>query len=275
MPNALADPELAKRVEKARELIGAKELEELARVLAGAGYLKPPDSPFDLETTTIGEVGRDLYEQIKDDAAPGFRKLMPGQKAAVACWLVHEGQSTIHVAAELGVPLQSVQRLWARHCRDIGKDVVALQMDALVGNVVARAEHLYELAMKPDDKGRMDLKTAWAVTRETIVILQSLGIVTQRAQEVKLSVDVTVQSEIDKLMVLEEKRRETDRHVEVVSGRLDNQAGPEDGRQRADADADVSELPEDGEHARSADDGGGDEGGAGRLRGASPEVSGG
>lgn len=213
---ALADPSAATKLRKAAKAAGVDDLGELAVLLADAGFLKA-SNPFELEEVTIAEVGGELWRRIEgaEDVPIAFGGLMPQQQAAVVCHLVHGGQATIRVASRLGVPLETIQRTWRKHCESIGRGVIQMRLDSLIGHVTARAEQIYELALEPDEKGRRDLKTAQSVTFELVRMLQSLGIVQQSAQKIDVSVTHTVQEEIKSLLDIERKEKESLKFLET------------------------------------------------------------
>ena len=229
-PNATADPELRARVQAAIEAGGFNSEAELAEALTSTTTPRQVAELGSLTTAlTVEDVGYALYMKLyqQSDKAKFFKKLMDDQKGMLIVYLTHVGFSPPAIAANLDVSEAYVHQCWSLYADKLGQQVMGIRLQTLVGDLKAKADQLYEVAMR-DGKTQL----AWKITTDFVGQLQELNIVERAVhrQEVthKVELDEADLLELDELMSLRRKKQEAEHRLQVtVAAATEADAYPE------------------------------------------------
>lgn len=215
-PEALLDPKLKEKLEFAAAAVGMT-VPELAA--AAAGSIRPPSVSNDL---TVEEVGTFLFQRYQtmmqvepEIRMEWFSGLTDTQKDMLCCWLVDKGFAPLHLASELGITVDEVRKSWDLYVARLGSTVQNVKMDALVGTLTARADHLFQMAMEGKDA-----RLAWTIQKDQVKLLQDLGVVRRAVyrQEVVHEMGEGARAELDRMLALREKEKH---NLELADGAVD------------------------------------------------------
>lgn len=174
----LSDLELKKKLEKAAKAAGMS-LEELREIAQLSG-----ETSMTQFRGTLDDCGADLYAAYRDmrdtggDPVEFFKGLEDLQQVVLLVWLVDNGHAPLRLAREFGVSEQKIRQSWALYARQLGSSIRTMSADVIIGTLQARSETLYELLMQSGD-----IQNAWRVTRDTVFLMQRLGVVVDADRE--------------------------------------------------------------------------------------------
>jgi len=161
------------------------------------------------------------------------------QKVSLCLHLLCKGHAAVIVANKLGLMPNFVKDLWRDYTARVGEDVMGITLPSLVGRIDSRAESLVEMAV---EDGRPD--RAWKIEKERVELLQDLGVVERAAKRYEVAhqhtlkagdaADAETQAEVERIVDLERKRRESGERVKRINARVmdhvptDNTKPPDD-----------------------------------------------
>lgn len=207
---ALVDPSARATLQKAADAAGLslEQLIELAvdsAALTGAGDRARGRSV--LGSLTVRDIGQRMHAELIahpiSDRAAWFKGLLEPQQAALIVALRDKGYRTEVITNELGVARSSVETIWNRYADLVGATVVSIRLNTIAGHLQLAAERAQEgLAEKGDWKGY------FAVAKDMVALLQTLGIVDSAVRRVEVThkFDEQKRAEIDAMVELERKK---------------------------------------------------------------------
>lgn len=214
---ALVDPAVKQRLEAAASAAGLESISELATLVVDSGAVALPPEDGVTESYTMEDLGAQMHSAMPPDGRPvWFDSLVDSQRIALVTLLRTRGYSTSAIARDFGIDPIAVNKVYAKYADDLGAQVVNVRLNTLVGNLQLAGERASEGAMQKED-----WSTYWRIQKETISLLQSLGIVKQaiRKVEVAHTFDDQKSAELDALLDLERKqvaRREEIKMADAV-----------------------------------------------------------
>ncbi len=147
------------------------------------------------------------------------------QKATLILHLLCNGHAAVTIANKLGLMPNFVKDLWRDYTSRVGDDVMGITLPSLVGRIDARAEALVEMAALD---GRPD--RAWKIEKERVELLQDLGVVERAAKRYEVahqhtlkaddSANAETKAEVDRILELERKQRESAERVKRINARV-------------------------------------------------------
>ncbi len=215
---ALVDPKAKDRLQAAAEAAGLETIGELADLVVDSGAVGiPPDGVS--ESYSLEELGvqmRLAVPPVGEDRPAWFRTLVETQQVSLVSLLRQRGYSSGVIAEDFGIDPIQVNKIYAKYADDLGAQVVNVRLNTLVGSLQLAGERAAEGAMVKEDWG-----TYWRIQKETIALLQSLGIVKKAIQKVEVAhtFDDQKSAELEALLELERKqqaRREEMKMIEVT-----------------------------------------------------------
>ena len=206
-PPVVANSEAFVKATAAAQAIGLS-VEELADLLVDGGVTALPPADGITSRYSLEDLGLRLWGEMQRRSpsrrAEWFHGLAPTQRTAIVVVLRDRGFASSTVAREFSIPEQEVVRAYNAHADDLGAQVVGLRLNTIAGQMTAVYERAMEIeAMK--DNGR----AMWAIEKERIGVLQSLGIVEQAVHrsEITHKFDDVAKAEIEALAALRNKQR--------------------------------------------------------------------
>lgn len=214
---ALVDPAAKDRLIRAAEAAGLETLEALADLVVDSGLVAVPPSDGVTERYTLEDLGVQMRAQmsavIPSDRPTWFADLVKTQQTALVSVLRARGYSSQVIATDFGIDPISVTKTFARYADELGAQVVNVRLNTLVGNMQLAAERASEGAMEKEDWG-----TYWRIQKETIALLQSLGIVKKAIQKVEVAhtFDDQKGAELNALLELERKKAAREEEIKLA-----------------------------------------------------------
>jgi hypothetical protein len=215
--SALVDPDVRDRLVCAAEAAGLESIEALADLVADSGLLAVPPADGVTERYTLEDLGVQMRSQMSavlpTDRPEWFGKLVETQQIAIVAVLRARGYSSQVIATDFGIDPIAVNKTFARYADELGGQVVNIRLNTLVGNMQLAGERAAEGAMEKKDWG-----TYWRIQKETIALLQSLGIVKKAIQKVEIAhtFDDQKQAELDGILDIERKRRARSEEIKTA-----------------------------------------------------------
>lgn len=152
-------------------------------------------------------------------------ELQPEQRASLVLHLLCKGHAAVTIANKLGLMPNLVKDIWRDYTAKVGDDVMGITLPSLVGRIDSRAEALVEMAV---EEGRPD--RAWKIEKERVQLLQDLGVVERASKRYEVAhqhtlragdaADAETQAEVDRILDLERKRRESGERVKRIDARI-------------------------------------------------------
>lgn len=216
---ALVDPAARDRLHAAAVAAGLESIEALADLVVDSGVLALPSEDGVTERYSLEDLGVQMRCQLSSvlpaDRPAWFAGLVEAQQIALVSVLRARGYSSQVIATDFGIDPIAVNKTFSRYADELGAQVVNIRLNTLVGQMQLTAERAGEGAMHKEDWG-----TYWRVQKETIALLQSLGIVKKAIQKVEIAhtFDDQKQAELDAILEVERKqaaRREEIKQIEV------------------------------------------------------------
>jgi len=183
-------------------------VEELADVLVDGGITALPPSDGITRTYTLEDLGRRLWAEMnsrpKSRRVEWFHNLTPAQRTAVVVVMRVDGFATSTISREFRIPERDIVAAFNAHADDLGAQVVGLRLNTIAGQMQLVYERAVEMEMRKGN-GR----AVWAIEKERVGVLQSLGIVDQAVHksEVTHKFDEQTKAEIEALAELRNKQR--------------------------------------------------------------------
>lgn len=205
-PPVIASTEAYAKLQAAATHAGLT-IEELADLVVDSGVSALPPSDGVSRRFTLEELGARLWSEMqtrpRSKRAEWFDLLMPIQQRAVIVTLRDRGFSSQVIAQEFDLTPMHVARTWNEHADELGSQVVGLRLNTIAGQM----QLVYERAMDIES-GKGNGRAMWAMEKERIAVLQSLGIIDSAVHksEVTHKLDDVARDEIAKLVQLEQKR---------------------------------------------------------------------
>jgi hypothetical protein len=147
------------------------------------------------------------------------------QKIALCLHLLCKGHAALTVANKLGFMPHFVKDIWRDYTAKVGDDVMGITLPSLVGRIDAYADALRDMAIDLEKPER-----AWKIEKERIELLQDLGVVERAAKRYEVahqhtlkaegSADAEVQAEVNRILEIERKRRESSERVKRIDARV-------------------------------------------------------
>lgn len=182
---------------------------DLADLLMDNGIGATMPDAANVTTYTLEDLGMRLWASLqqhhRSKRAKWFSELSNVQKNSVITVLRDRGFHFEVIAREFGIETKDVVKAWNSHCDKLGDQVIGTRLPAVIGQLQSHASRAQQMAMENGDH-----RSFWKISSEYVGMLQSLGAI-ERAP-VKFEHEVTHkiedrQSEIDALMLLEQKKR--------------------------------------------------------------------
>jgi hypothetical protein len=208
---ALVDPKVQDRLQAAATAAGFDTIAALADLLVDSGAVAlPPDGVG--EVYTLEDLGVQMRTQmpVRAERPDWFRGLVETQRIALVAVLRTRGYSTATIAIDFGIDPISVNKIYARYSDELGAQVVNVRLNTLVGSMQLAGERAAEGAMNKEDWG-----TYWRITKETIALLQSLGIVKKAIQKVEVAHTFDDQKSAELEALLKVERQQAARQEEL------------------------------------------------------------
>lgn len=218
--SALVDPAARQKLELAAEAAGLT-LAQLVDLVHDSGAMSvPPDSSDGITTTlTLGELGKRMWAELQQvllpERAAWFAELLEPQQIAMIVTLCDEGFRPEIISRELGISSVRVREVRDQYADRIGAQVTQIRLSTIAGHVQLAAERAMEGL-----KAAGDWKGYFAVQRDVVKVLQSLGIVDQAIHRVEVThkIEDNRQAEIDAILEIERKKQKRRIEIETASG---------------------------------------------------------
>lgn len=218
--SALVDPAARQKLEAAAEAAGLT-LAQLVDLVHDSGAMSiPPDAPDGVTfTLTLGELGKRMWAELQQvlvpERAEWFSKLLEPQQIAMIVTLRDEGFRPEIISRELGIPSVRVREVHDQYADRIGAQVTQIRLSTIAGHVQLAAERAMEGL-----KAEGDWKGYFAVQRDVVKVLQSLGIVDQAIHRVEVThkIEDNRQAEIDAILEIERKKQRRRIEIETATG---------------------------------------------------------
>jgi hypothetical protein len=209
-PSALTDPKARDRLVAAAEAAGLDSVEALADLVVDSGVLALPGDGV-TERYTLEDLGVQMRSQLPPTGRPEwFDGLVETQQVALVSVLRSRGFSTTTISTDFGIDPIAVSKIYARYGDELGAQVVNVRLNTLVGQMQLAAERASEGAMAKEDWG-----TYWRIQKETIGVLQSLGIVKKAIQKVEIAHTFDDQKSAELEAILDIERKQHARREEM------------------------------------------------------------
>jgi hypothetical protein len=202
---ALVDPAVRDRLIAAATAAGLESIEALVDLVSDSGALSVPPTDGVSEVYSVEDLGVQMRTQMPPDGRPAwFEGLVETQQSALVAVLRARGYSSTAIGTDFGITVIQVNKIASRYADELGAQVVNVRLNTLVGNMQLAGERAAEGAMKKEDWG-----TYWRIQKETIALLQSLGIVKKAIQKVEIAhtFDDQKQAELDAILDIERKQQ--------------------------------------------------------------------
>ena len=138
---------------------------------------KPPTSYPNRKGPTVMDVqAADTPVRLIKDLNNGTvdpTPLSAKQRKAVLILTANGKRTSAELGILLGCPASSVRRLMSEIRREVGREVRTWSTEEVLGSMAMTAEKCSAMAMDQEDP-----QLAWAIERDKVKILQSLGVVT-------------------------------------------------------------------------------------------------
>lgn len=218
--SALVDPAARQKLEVAAEAAGLT-LAQLVDLVHDSGAMStPPDASDGITTTlTLGELGKRMWAELQQvllpERAEWFTQLLEPQQIAMIVTLCDEGFRPEIISRELGISSVRVREVRDQYADRIGAQVTQIRLSTIAGHVQIAAERAMEGL-----KAAGDWKGYFAVQRDVVKVLQSLGIVDQAIHRVEVThkIEDNRQAEIDAILEIERKKQRRRIEIETASG---------------------------------------------------------
>lgn len=207
-------------IDKAAKSIGVTPV-ELGDMLVDAGVTALPPSDGITVRYTLEDLGAKLWtamgEKPPSRRREWYHSLAPAHQKAIQVTLHARGFATLTIAEQFGVSHADVKRTCNEYADQLGAQVVGIRLDTIAGQMQIVAEKAMELEF---EKGNG--RAAFAIEKDKIAILQSLGIVDQAVHksEVTHKIDEVSVREIQALVDLEEKKRRSSEEIKTISAEV-------------------------------------------------------
>lgn len=224
-PPQIADPGVRERLEKAAAAAGLS-VEQLADLVFESGVVPTPSSDGATVRYTLLDLGKRLWSTVqatpRSERAAWFEQLVPTQRTALIVALREQGYRSEVIARDFGISTMDVARTWNAYASELGSQVVGIRLDTIAGQVQLAAERAQQMAMEAGDH-----RGYWAVEKDRVAVLQSIGIVDQaiRRVEVKHKIDDEQRAEIERIAEL--RKKQDRRKVEILELDRKDQGGDE------------------------------------------------
>lgn len=139
--------------------------------------------------------------------------------------LLCQGHASITIANKLGLMPNAVKDVWRDYAERIGTEVLGTTLPQLVGRIEAQADAFIEMSIASDRPDR-----AWKIAKERVELLQDLGVIERAAKRYEIShahtlksgddVDAETKMEVDRILDLERKRRDSEERVKRINARV-------------------------------------------------------
>jgi len=206
-PPTIAATDAYQRAVLAAKAVGLS-VEELADLLVDGGIAALPPADGITSTYTLEDLGLRLWGEMQRRSpsrrAEWFHNLAPTQRTAMVVVLRDRGFASSTIAREFRIPEREVVQVYNQHADDLGAQVVGLRLNTIAGQMHSVYERAIEMEAR-NSNGR----AMWAIEKERIGVLQSLGIVDSAVHrsEVTHKFDDVARSEIEALAALRNKQR--------------------------------------------------------------------
>ena len=207
VPPTIAASSAYQRAVLAAKAVGLS-VEELADLMVDGGVTALPPADGVTSTYTLEDLGLRLWGEMQRRSpsrrSEWFHSLAPTQRTAMVVVLRDRGFASSTIAREFSIPEREVVSVYNAHADDLGAQVVGLRLNTIAGQMQGVYERAMELEARKDNGRAM-----WAIEKERIGVLQSLGIVDQAVHrsEVTHKFDETAKAEIEALAELRNKQR--------------------------------------------------------------------
>lgn len=201
----MMDPDAKKRLQAAAEAAGLS-LAELVDLVHDSGALSvDPESASDgiTSSVTLKDLGMRMWGELQkvatEERTAWFRELLEPQQVALVVTLSDQRFRPEVIGRELGLTSVRVREILNAYADRIGFQVTQIRLSTIAGHVQLAAERAMEGLLAKED-----FKAYFAVQKEVVGLLQSLGIVDQAIQKL----EVTHKTE--------ETMNETQRNIEAM-----------------------------------------------------------
>jgi hypothetical protein len=217
----LFDPKAKEKLQRAADSIGLS-LQQLIDLVADSGAMTVPpaqDKDGFTPSLTMRDLGKRMWTELQGTLRPQrsewFATLLRQQQVALVVTLREQGYRSEVVGQELGLPPLEVARIYNEHADNIGAQVANIRLNTLAGHVQLAAERAQEGLMKQEE-----WKAYFAVTKDLVAILQSLGIVDSAVRRVEVTHNVNFgeqqKAEVDAMVQLELKKQKRIEELKVA-----------------------------------------------------------
>src|SRR6185369_11911485 len=152
-------------------------------------------------------------------------ELLPEQRASLVLHLLCKGHAAVTIANKLGLMPNLVKDIWRDYTAKVGDDVIGITLPGLVGRIDSLADSLREMAVEDNRPDR-----AWKIEKERVQMLQELGVVERAAKRYEVAhqhtlkagdaADAETQAEVERILDIERKRRESGERVKRINARV-------------------------------------------------------
>ena len=223
--SALVHPDARLKLEAAAAAAGLT-LAQLVDLVHDSGAMSvPPDSPDGITTTlTMGQLGRRMWDELlrvaHSDQPEWFAGLLVPQQVSLIVALADDGKRPELIARELGIMATRVRDVLDQYADRVGAQITQMRLSTIAGHVQLAAEKAMEGLQA---EGRW--KDYFAIEKDKVKILQSLGIVDQAIHRVEVThkMEDNTQADIEAMLEIERKRqRRLDEIARANSQQLDS-----------------------------------------------------
>lgn len=206
LPPAVANTDAMGTAERAAAAVGLS-VAELCNLIVDNGIAAVPPDGGMTQKYTLEDLGKKLWVDLQGrpraERAKFFKGLSEPQRGALIVQLRNAGYATPIIAMELGIAESTVTRTYHAYASDVGSQVVGIRLDTIAGQLTVAAERAQQMAMQSGDH-----KAFWAIHRDYLKALQSIGIVDSAIQRVEVThkIEDAHKVEIDALVALEAKK---------------------------------------------------------------------
>lgn len=182
-------------------------LQQLVDLVVDSGALTLPPAQTPAPLVTLRDLGKRMWAEMQEvlhpDRARWFQELLQPQQIALVVRLREEGYRSEIIAQDLGISPFDVARVYNQHADNLGAQVVSVRLNTLAGQIALAAERAQQGLMEKDD-----WKGYWAVAKDMVGLLQSLGIVDQAVRRVEVThkFDDQKKAEIERMLDIERKK---------------------------------------------------------------------
>lgn len=209
----LANSDALATAEKAAAAVGCT-VEELGNLFVDGGLTALPPSDPITESYTMKELGERLWvtmvEEKKTERMAWFAGLVEVQQIAVVVTFRDRGFAAKTIADDLGITQMIVMRMWAKHCDQLGAQVVGVRLNTIAGQMQMAAERAQEMSIE-----KKDGRTYWSVEQGKIKMLQELGVIDKAKHRIEVTHKVEGEQEENVRALLELERKKLRRAEEI------------------------------------------------------------